>query len=554
MNQKKYLIETAKYILRSYPVIRTYINKVERLYGMTPQELRDYKEQRFLYIFRRAFDKSPFYHRLYCEAGIKKEDIKRLEDIVKLPVVTKDMVKKYGLEMLTVPKWQVIAGHTSGTTGTPLTVYENWPSIWWEQAYNVCYQKKCGLIDGQSVLSLRGNLDKRMMSMKVHIGNTLYLSSYNINAQTAEYYYQQILAHKPVAAKGYPSSLYALALVFKDKRLECHIPVMFTSSETLYPHQRRLIEEVFHTQIYDHYGTTERTVSIEEAHDHDGYYEAPGYGVTEYHDDYLITTSLINDAFPLIRYKTEDRILLKDGVKKTKEGFIDYDSIEKIDGRAIAYVVCKDGTPISDSALTFIFKHNCGVRYAQFVQQEAGMVDLNLVTDESYSTETEQYLLDWLDKTFGKGNMDTRIHKIEESGLKYSSRNKLPLVISNCNTNTYQGGVIKAILGRTDDYIVCKDGSMVTRVDFVEDGNHIKACQWIQHHEGELEVRIVPDEGFTEHDKQFVINATLERCGRDNIDLNPIICTMNDLEYTSRGKFRLIVNKKANNNSQDITH
>ena len=94
-----------------------------------------------------------------------------------------------------------------------------------------------------------------------------------------------------------------------------------------------------------------------------------------------------------------------------------------------------------------------------------------------------------------------------------------------------------------DDYIVCKDGSRVTRVDFVEDGEHLKACQWIQHREGELEVRIVPDEGFTEKDKQFVTDATLERCGKDNILLTTTVCTMDDLEYTRRGKFRLIVNK-----------
>lgn len=433
MRLQKYLKESAKYVLRSYPVIRPYVRKVERLYEMTPEELHDYKEERFLYIFRRAYDKSPFYHRLYSEAGIKKEDITRLEDIVKLPVVTKDMVKKHCKELLTVPSWQVIAGHTSGTTGTPLKVYEDLPSIWWERAYGYCQQKLCGYTEGQRLLIVRGNLDRRMMSLKVHVGNTLYLSSYNINAQTAEYYHKQILAHRPVAVKCYPSSLYALALVFKDKGLRCHIPVIFTSSETFYPYQRRLMEEVFNAQIYDHYGTTERTVSIDETLNHDGYCETPGYGVIEYHDDYLITTSLINDSFPLIRYKMEDRILLKEGVKKTKEGFIDYDAIDKVEGRAIAFVVCKDGTPISDSSLTFIFKSDCGVRYAQFVQNEKGTVDLNLVTDEAYNNEKEKYIMDYLDMTFGKGNMDVRINLIEESDLLYSNRNKLALVANNCS-------------------------------------------------------------------------------------------------------------------------
>ena len=321
--------------------------------------------------------------------------------------------------------------HTSGTTGTPLTVWQNWESVWREQAYFVCYRKRCGYNYGEPMVSLRGNLTRNEISLKVHVSNTLFLSSYNINAGTAGTYHKLIEQHRPKAIEGYPSSLYSLALVLKDKGLECHIPVAFTSSETLFDYQRKMIEQVLHTQVYDHYGTTERTIRLEEAIDHNGYYEDPGYGIEEYHDDYIISTSLINDAFPLIRYKTDDRIILQEGITKTPEGFVDYTGIERVDGRAVAYVVCKDGTPISDSALTFVFKHECGVRYAQFVQKEKGKVDLNLVTNEAYNAETEKYILCFLDNTFGKDNMDIHINLIEESELQYSKNNKLALIVSN---------------------------------------------------------------------------------------------------------------------------
>ena len=102
MKLKKYLYETAKYVLRSYPVIYPYIKEVEKLYAMSPEELNQRNEKRFLEIFHRAYDKSPFYRKLYTEAGIRKEDITSLTDIKKLPVVTKDMVKQHANEMLTV--------------------------------------------------------------------------------------------------------------------------------------------------------------------------------------------------------------------------------------------------------------------------------------------------------------------------------------------------------------------------------------------------------------------------------------------------------------------
>jgi hypothetical protein len=85
--------------------------------------------------------------------------------------------------------------------------------------------------------------------------------------------------HPPRAIEGYPSSLYNLALLLKDKGLYCNIPVCFTSSENLLDFQRQLIEERFHTKIFDHYGTTERTIRISESIKHDGYFEDPGYSI-----------------------------------------------------------------------------------------------------------------------------------------------------------------------------------------------------------------------------------------------------------------------------------
>ena len=94
--------------------------------------------------------------------------------------------------------------------------------------------------------------------------------------KTVQTYYDQILKHKPVAIEGYPSSLYSLALMLRDRGLQLHIPLAFTSSESLLDYQRALIETQFGTQVYDHYGTTERTIRLSEALNHNGYYEEPG--------------------------------------------------------------------------------------------------------------------------------------------------------------------------------------------------------------------------------------------------------------------------------------
>ena len=419
---KKYIIESLKYILRSQLFVNRYVKEIEALYQMSPNELRARNEKCFLKLFNRAYDNSSFYKKLYSDAGIKKDDIKCLEDIKKLPIITKDMIKAHAEEIRIAPKWKLIKNHTSGTTGTPLMVYEDWPSIWREQAYFYCYRKRCGYTYGQPIVSLRGNLEKKDLYLKVHISNTLYLSSYNINPQTTELYYKQIVKHKPVAIEGYPSSLYSLALMLRDKGLQLHIPVAFTSSESLLDYQRELIEKQFDTQIFDHYGTTERTIRLSESFNHNGYFEDPGYSINEYTEDGEITTSLINFSFPLIRYKGNDVIEMMEATRENPQVIV-----KKVHGRKEDYIVCKDGTRVQ--RLDFILKGDYPIKAAQLVQTKKGMLILKLVPDSNYSDEYKRLILEALEKRVGKNNIDVDVQLVQMKDLIYSSRGKFNYII-----------------------------------------------------------------------------------------------------------------------------
>ena len=420
----KYFKESIKYLLRSYPVIYPYVKEVERMYNMSHDELQGRNERVFLKIFRKAYTKSSFYHKLYTEAGIKLEDIKCLGDISKLPVVTKDMILHQSDALLTTSKWKLLKNRTSGTTGTPLTVFEDWKSIWKEQAYFYCYRKRCGYIYGQPLVSLRGNLGKKDTMMYVHISNTLYLSSYNINEQTVGAYYKGIEKRSPQAIEGYPSSLYNLALLLKDKGLYCNIPVCFTSSENLLDFQRQLIEERFQTKIFDHYGTTERTIRISESIKHDGYFEDPGYSINEYLKDRVVSTSLINSVFPLIRYQSSDVVILKENTKDERV------SIDRIQGRSGNCIKGKDGSIYNNAALTFILTYSHNIRYAQFIQKKNGKVLLNIVPEAVFSSQNLDELKQMIDLKIGLSNLELEINLIKEQDLIYTTRNKYSYIIS----------------------------------------------------------------------------------------------------------------------------
>lgn len=431
---KKYLKETVKYLLRNRVLIAPYINEIEDMYGMSKEELKQRNEQVFLRIFRKAYNKSVFYHKLYTDAGIKIDDIKTLDDIKKLPVLTKDMVRKHADEMIVAPKWKLIINHTSGTTGTPLRVYEDWPSIWREQAYFYCYRKRCGFMYGQPLVSLRGNLEKKDLYLKVHISNTLYLSSYNINEKTVGIYYEQIIRHRPVAIEGYPSSLYSLALLLRDKKLQLHIPVAFTSSESLLDYQRALIEKQFDTNIYDHYGTTERTIRLSETINHNGYYEEPGYSINEYTEDGEITTSLINESFPMIRYKGNDVMDIEELDGNEKQVIV-----KKIEGRKSSVLIGKDGTQYSSALLTRVFKSMTTIDNAQFIQEKVGAVRLNVVVGNNFTNNDMERLQTVLSEQLSSNNFDIEINKVQVKDLIYTTQGKFNYVVNLTNVNSGGG-------------------------------------------------------------------------------------------------------------------
>jgi len=100
---------------------------------MSLAELRILQERRMRQAVRQAYEKSIFYRNRLDEAGITPDDIRTLEDINKIPLLDKYMLrdatqravaagKRPFYEFATVPEEEFVTVHTtSGTTGVPYT-------------------------------------------------------------------------------------------------------------------------------------------------------------------------------------------------------------------------------------------------------------------------------------------------------------------------------------------------------------------------------------------------------------------------------------------------
>lgn len=410
-----------KYILKFNPYFRWNLKYIDNLEALDFKAIQELRRKRFLKLLHHAYTKSTFYRDYYDSHGVNIAQIKTLDDINKLPIIDKEIIKENVESLLTVPKRFLHKGHTSGSTGTPLNVYYDLKSAIIENAYVWHYRQKCGLEIGDPVVSMRGDLGRGKFMHYNRFLNTLFLSSYAINEKNIGKYISVIEKFKPKAILAYPSSLHILSTELKKVARKLYIPLAFTSSETLYAHQRDTIEEQLCATAFDWYGNAERTIALQQEKS-GGYTEPPLYSLNEYREDHIVTTGLVNFSFPLIRYKTNDSVTLSETLLGNSP------LIKNINGRNDDYIVLSDGSSIG--RMDHIFKGIQNLLYGQIVQNKMNEFNVNIVTNQYFSDMDYQNLKEKILHRVGNETQFS-INKINEDQLVKMKSGKFKMVINN---------------------------------------------------------------------------------------------------------------------------
>ncbi|WCO01640.1 phenylacetate--CoA ligase family protein [Psychroserpens ponticola] len=414
---KNYILNQIKY---GY-FFKKQLNLVKSYQDLSQNELEHLENEKLITHIHNAYHKSKFYKDFYNKHGVNLNQIQNKADVLKLPIVTKSDIKNH-IDDVYIGNKIKYTSYTSGTSGSPLKVYYDLGCVLNEASYNEIFRNKAGHFFGQKVVSLRGVLDKNTIKRFDTYANTLYLSSFNLNRKHIDTYIKAIKEFQPNAILAYPSSLEMLSNLLLEKNEELNIPVVFTSSETLYSYQREKIERVLNTKIYDRYGNAERTISLIQEPNSSNYIEPKLYSINEYKEDAIITTNLINKSFPLIRYFVNDSVVLDTTSNKTV--------IKEITGRIDDYLLTKDGTKIG--RMDLVFKGVNNIRFAQIIQNTQESFIVNIVKAIDYSDKDETLIRSNIIDRIGN-DTPFSFNYIEENELIKSSKNKFKLVINNLN-------------------------------------------------------------------------------------------------------------------------
>ena len=423
-----------------------FVEQLARSEWYSTAELEAYQDERLRAIIGSAYENVPYYRRVFDERKLKPADIRGRADLHKLPLLTRDHVRRHFDELRSrrVSAKALQTGHTSGTTGTPLTIGYDAETIWMTYAIFDRHYRWLGCRFGRGghrVAVARGNVivplsQRRAPFWRVNsVQNQLLLSTFHMSRANLPSYFEEMARFKPDVLDGYPSTLYVLAKFLLSEARTFPLRAAVTSSETLYDFQRQAIEAAFACRVFDYYALAERVAFSHECDRHEGHHLAMEYGVTEIVGDdgmprprgstgKLVGTSLHNNAMPLIRYVTNDVTSLRDGECSCGRHL---ELMDDVTTKAEDLLTLKDGRLISPSVLTHPFKPLDCIEGSQIIQTAPDAITVKIVAGSGYTEWHTQHLTTELQHRLGE---DVRIEIVRVDRLEPSANGKFKWVIS----------------------------------------------------------------------------------------------------------------------------
>jgi phenylacetate-CoA ligase len=386
---------------KAFMTLTAEIGQTQR-YGTA--ELARYHEQRLTKLLRQACNHVPYFREQIKKLGISGQEVSAAT-LTALPLLDKGTIIQGGERHFLANNAHkpIFKGNTSGTTGAPLTLYQDLAAINRENAFIRRQLQWAGYRPGNKIAWFRGDMivpaqvSEPPFWRRNYAEKMLMLSSYHLSERHAPAYLDALARHDPVVIQAYPSSIAFLAAY-----LDAHgqtfagnsLKGIVTSSESLGAKQREMIEARFGGQVFDWYGQFERVAAIGTC-EHRRYHLMSDYSYLELlpaGDDLfeIVGSGYNNFVMPLIRYRTGDLVEMdqKSGPCPCGRTF---PVVKRILGRNDDFVKLPDGRQIG--RLDHVFKGVVGILEAQIIQNSLSELAILIVPGPGYREKVEAQIL-----------------------------------------------------------------------------------------------------------------------------------------------------------------
>ncbi|TFH59948.1 MAG: phenylacetate--CoA ligase family protein [Candidatus Zixiibacteriota bacterium] len=357
------LIETLRRVWHTaIPLPLRYGSKFRRLFHFlqehqygSREELAAFQWQQLKALLAYAYDHVPYYRRTFDEVGLHPNDVKSPVDFRQIPILHKEQVITHGAELKSdqFDRFDPISTTTSATTRDGLITYRSLHlehyrlANAWRHYFNIGYRFREPRV--QLTVPLKFASDSKEMPID-HKENALLIDPRSVTLENSPRIYERLKSFRPKLLYCQPANVAILIEYFRQRGLSPFpIPIIYSLGEKLYPEYRALITSFFGDGIIEYYGNRENTIASTQLYDGRMYinseycyveFLSSGAPCADGTPSDIITTSLQNYAFPLIRYHTED---LGASHGYPEGALRNYETMEIIGGRGKDLLLTKSG-------------------------------------------------------------------------------------------------------------------------------------------------------------------------------------------------------------------
>ncbi len=356
----------------------------------------------------------PHYRTRFRELGLDLRDIRSEDDILRLPLLTREQAQESADSRRSVaPPFVEIEKATSGTRGRPLSFGYERDSETWRQAVRLRAYGWAGYRPGKRTFHLWGPSPsvRGWRSAKTEIDHALrrdeYFDCSVRSSERLDLAIARIERFRPEIIVCFASAGADLArrVLERGARSWGTIPVV-CGAEALLPSDRQAIEEAFGPAVFETYGSREVMLMASECTEHQGLHVAMENVIVEVlvraengtrraapgEVGEVAVTDLHNHAMPFIRYLNGDLAVAGDARRCACQRQLV--RIRSIEGRVTATLRDGSGAPVGGLFVHALLAH-VGHAFRQFqaVQHADGSVTLRLVKSHAFDETAHRYLL-----------------------------------------------------------------------------------------------------------------------------------------------------------------
>jgi len=388
------------YISAKYPEIENYFYTFLQTQWWTPDRISELQVKKLRKLIDHAYRNVPYYREIMDKNKIKPEDIKSKEDLKKLPITDSATMKKNfrsGKALATnIEEYFPKKSHSSGSTGSPIINYRGRVSRVISGALMKRFHFWMGInsLNCKEVLLwgrpyMASWIQKRIRSFRRYLNNITQFDTHGWDTEDYLKCLTLIKKTKPDLIRGYAASIFLLGKIAKEHNIYDVKPKsVCTTAQTLFPEQRKVIEESFKTKVYDQYGGSECHMIACECDTHESYHIQDEHVIVELLESKefpsgikkIIITDLDNYAQPFIRYENGDLAETMSTKCSCGRGL---STLKSIIGRTQDIIRTKNGHFFSMHPFTGLFLNFDGIDHFQIIQKTKESILIKIVKNNN---------------------------------------------------------------------------------------------------------------------------------------------------------------------------